>query len=175
MSRCVTAARAATLVAVLTLAVCGPAPAQAPPPTRGSNTYWMGLGVGAGSEDFAAQLNASYQFGANIVSLRAAATAGLFDDGFNDVALLYGRGTRSPASRFHAGAALGISVADGCRGGGVFSSCRDMPAVLGLPIELQAFWRPSRFFGLGLYGFGNLNHSQSFAGLTLALQLGRLR
>jgi hypothetical protein len=66
-------------------------------------------------------------------------------------------------------------VVDGCRGGGVFSNCADISPVIGLPLELQAFWRPGGLVGLGLYGFANLNQAQSFAGVTLSLQLGRLR
>jgi hypothetical protein len=29
--------------------------------------------------------------------------------------------------------------------------------------------------GIGLYGFADINHLQSFAGVTLGIQLGRLR
>jgi hypothetical protein len=140
------------------------------------DTFWIGAGLGAGSEDFAGSFNISYQTGANLFSFRLAATAGpLFDDGFSDVALLYGRATRMPGGRYQASAAVGLGVADGCRGGGVFAGCRETASAIGLPIEVQAFWRPARFIGFGFYGFANLNHVQSFAGLTLGLQLGHLR
>lgn len=57
----------------------------------------------------------------------------------------------------------------------MFSDCQGVSTVVGLPIEVQAFWRPGSLVGLGLYGFANFNQAQSFAGLTLGLQLGRLR
>ena len=44
-----------------------------------------------------------------------------------------------------------------------------------LELVLQVFWRPSPVFGVGLYGFADINHSQSFAGVTLGILLGRLR
>ena len=139
----------------------------------GRDTYWVGAGVGAGSEDFAGHLNISYQSGANLFSLRTAGTAGIFSDGFGDVALLYGRATRAP-ERYQAAVAVGLAVADGCDGGGL-GGCRERPSVIGFPLEAQAFWRPSKIFGVGLYGFADINHLHSFAGVTLGIQLGRLR
>lgn len=138
------------------------------------DTFWLGAGLGVGSEDFAAQLNGSYQFGGNLLSLRASATAGLFDDGFGDYALMYGRATSPTGKRYHASAALGLGIVHGCRGGGL-GGCRDVSNAVGLPIEVQLFWRPGSRMGLGLYGFANFNDEQSFGGLTLSLQLGRLR
>jgi hypothetical protein len=149
-----------------------PAAAQSASAPR-RDTFWVGVGLGAGSEDFAGTLNGSYQFGGNLLALRASATAGIFDDGFGDYALLYGRAT-PPAERYHASAAVGLGIVHGCRGGGL-GGCRDVPNVVGVPIELQLFWRPGSLVGLGLYGFANFNSQQSFAGLTLGLQLGRLR
>ena len=139
------------------------------------DSFWLALGGGVGSEDIAASMNGSYQFGANLISLRATATAGLFDDGFNDYAVLYGRATRPVGKRFHASGSLGVGLVDGCRTNGFLGGCRDISTVVGLPLELQAFWRPGSLVGLGLYGFANFNAAQSFAGLTLGLQLGRLR
>jgi hypothetical protein len=137
------------------------------------DTFWAGGGLGAGTEDFAGHLSVSYQTGANLFSLRTAATAGIFSEGFGDVALLYGRATRA-LKRYQASLARGVAVADGCDAGGL-GGCRDRPSVLGFPVEAQAFWRPSKVFGIGLYGFADINHLQSFAGVTLGIQLGRLR
>jgi hypothetical protein len=138
------------------------------------DTFWVGGGIGAGSEDFGGSLNGSYQFGRNIISLRASATAGIFDDGFGDYALLYGGALRPASRRYHAAFGAGIGLVHGCRGGGL-GGCRDVANVVGIPIEVQAFWHPGGLIGVGLYGFANLNETHSFAGLTLGLQLGRLR
>jgi hypothetical protein len=156
-----------------TLAEAAPAQQQIAVVRR--DTYWLGAGLGVGSEDFGGQLNSTYQFGANLISFRLASTAGLFEDGFTDYALLYGRATQDAGDRYQLGAAVGVALVDGCRGGGVFDSCRDVSTVVGLPLEVQAFWRPGRVVGLGVYGFANINRSQSFAGLTVSLQVGRLR
>lgn len=153
----------------------GEATMQDPAPITRRDTYWVGVGLGVGSEDAGGHLNGSYQFGANLISLRAAVTAGLFDDGVNDYALLYGRATRGAGDRHHLAAALGVAVVDGCERSGGLSNCEFSRSVIGLPLELQAFWRPGKLVGLGLYGFANLNSTRSFAGLTLGLQLGRLR
>lgn len=139
------------------------------------DSFWFAAGLGAGSEDLAGSLNASYQFGASVISLRTSATAGLFDDGFTDYALLYGRATRRAGQRYHAAFGLGVSVVDGCPVDGFLGGCQDFSMVAGLPIEVQAFWRPGNLIGLGLYGFANFNEARSFAGLTLGLQIGRLR
>jgi hypothetical protein len=163
----------ATLVALALSAYASPAQEQARITRR--DTYWLGAGLGLGSEDFGGQLNSSYQSGANLISFRVSSTAGLFEDGFTDYGLLYGRANRGAEDRHLFGAAIGVALVDGCRGGGVFDSCRDVSTVVGLPLELQAFWRPGKVVGLGIYGFANLNQSQSFAGLTVSLQVGRLR
>jgi hypothetical protein len=138
------------------------------------DTFWMGVGLGVGSEDFAGTLNGSYQFGANLLSGRVSATAGIFDDGFGDYALLYGRATPPAAKRYHASAALGLALVQGCEGGGL-GGCQNVSDVVGVPLELQLFWRPGSLVGLGLYGFANFNSQRSFGGLTLGLQLGRLQ
>jgi len=172
MSRRAAGAAMATLIASAVLAA-GSASGQTDP-GPGRDSFWLGAGLGVGSEDFAGSLNASYQFGASLVSIRTAATAGLFDDGFGDYALLYGRATRPAGERYQVSAAAGLGLVDGCRGGGL-GGCRDVSTAVGLPIEVQAFWRPGSLIGLGLYGFANFNRIQSFAGLTLGLQVGRLR
>jgi hypothetical protein len=43
-------------------------------------------------------VNLNYQHGVHLASLRLAGTSGLYEDGFYDVALLYGRGTK-PTTR----------------------------------------------------------------------------
>ena len=172
MAHCPAGVAPALLIAVAIL-TAAPLPAQerAAP---GRDTFWFGVGIGAGSEDFAGNLHGSYQFGPNLISFRNAGTAGIFDDGFGDYALLYGRAIKPSGRRHHASAAIGIGLVDGCQGGGL-GGCQDVPTVIGLPIEAQLFWRPGSLVGVGLYGFANLNDTRSFAGLTLGLQLGRLR
>lgn len=39
----------------------------------------------------------------------------------------------------------------------------------GLALEGQAFFRPSRMFGIGAYAYGDINHERSFWGVTLCV------
>lgn len=167
----------AVLAIMLLVSIPADATSQSPvAPTR--DRFWVSGGLGVGSEDFGVSANVAFQHGSHLFSLRTAATTGLFDDhdGAGDVALLYGYATPT-SSRHHAGAAIGIAIVDSCddREGGFFSSCVVQRSVLGLPIEAQMAWLPAKYLGIGLYGFGNINRRRSFAGVTLSLQLGRVR
>lgn len=167
----------ARLAGALVVGGISSATAQAAP-SLPRDSYWLSAGLGAGSEDFAGSASISYQHGVHLLSLRAAGTAGLFDDGFGDVALLYGRATRTGDRRYRASAALGLALVDGCEtagDGGLFGDCTDQGTPVGLPIEAQLFWLPTTFLGVGLYGFADFNRARSFAGVTLGVQLGRVR
>ena len=59
--------------------------------------------------------------------------------------------------------------------GGLFGDCTDRGTHVGLPIEAQLSWLPTTFLGVGLYGFADFNRARSFAGVTLGVQLGRVR
>ncbi len=45
----------------------------------------------------------------------------------------------------------------------------------GIPLQFQLFCTPSRVFGFGLIGFGNINKERSYYGGMLCIQLGKLR
>lgn len=152
--------------------VVQPAYAQGDSPEGTSWTVWVSLGLGGGSEGFAGSLESAVQVNRHLLSLRSAIVANIFDDGFWDFAVLYGRATRWP--RGQAAASIGLAIVDGERCAGL-SGCTPVSAVLGFPIAAQVFWRPMVVVGVGLYGFANLNSEQSFAGVTLSLQFGKLR
>lgn len=102
-----------------------------------------------------------------------------------EVGALYGKGVKS--QRGFASIAAGVGVMGGdeprtlmvsisANGGGTITPAGPRPSTsIGIPMEVQLFWTPTSFLGLGLYGFGNLNTEKSFAGALLAVQLGRLR
>ena len=146
----------------------------------GGSTYWVGAGLGFGtsdstSDDFGGSVNLSYRFDPHLLSLRAATVGELFGDDFWDIGLLYGRATGQGA--VFASLAAGIAVMGGTRNpGGIFDeSSETISSRISLPLELQLYWRPLRFLGLGVYGFANFNDEESFGGATFGLQLGRLR
>lgn len=41
---------------------------------------------------------------------------------------------------------------------------------VGIPLESQFFWTPSRYFGIGVYAFANVNLEKSFYGCLFCLQ-----
>ena len=46
---------------------------------------------------------------------------------------------------------------------------------VGIPVQCQLFVTPTRVFGFGLVGFGNLNLERSIFGGMFCIQLGRLK
>ena len=150
-------------------------PAVADSAPSNEDYAWVGAGLGVGSEDFAGSANFSYQHGAHLFSLRVAGTTGLFEDGFGDVAILYGRSTSPREGHYRAALGVGVGLAHGCAGGGIFSACVKQPTVVGLPLEAHLAWLPLDALGVGFYGFANFNRVRSIAGVTLGVQLGDVR
>jgi hypothetical protein len=131
-------------------------------------TVWLGGGYGRGwgqglrSEE-AFSLNVSGQRGSVMLSTRVAAVSESLDDTNWDIGLLGGVAS-SPRYPVHGGAAIGLGYAESAPGEGFVT----------VPAEVQLFWRFSHFAGVGLYAFASFN-TNTFAGVTLALQAGRLR
>jgi len=100
-----------------------------------------------------------------------------------DVGVLYGRIAK--ASYGFASVSAGISLVGGVRRGRYLSSSGGWFGTryfeeknfitVGIPVEAQLFWTPLAFFGIGLYGFANLNIEKSFVGALLCIQFGKLR
>ena len=138
---------------------------------------WGYLGLGVGSLGFEAGgfstgVGFCYQIGKNIFSLRELYIGQIPSEdypfrGIGDIGFLYGRIAK--ASYGFASISAGISLVSGVRRNyyGFFT--------VGIPVEAQLFWTPLAFFGIGLYGFANLNIEKSFVGALLCIQLGKLR
>lgn len=149
----------------------------------GKNTFWLNLGLGVGTVDEGSTFltNISYQTGNHVFTLRALSTgAAMLEKGktMNDYGLLYNRAFGS--SLIHVSAGVGLSIVSGSidkEGFTLFSESEDekIGPTIGLPLDIQLFWRPLSFIGLGIYGFGNLNPEESYAGFTICLQLGKLK
>ena len=152
-----------------------PLAAQSRTPERRTGV-WLTVGLGPGwvhETAFAGVASLSYRSGASVVAWRTSGVAELFGDGMWDTGLLYGRGTRTRV--YQAWAAAGVGLADGTRSSGLFGQQHDLSSVVGIPLEAHLTWTPASWFGVGLYGFADVNHSQSFAGVALGLELGLLR
>ena len=135
--------------------------------------YWINAGVGVGSLELSAVVSASLARERHLFSVRRAQVSTLLGDPLWDVGLLYGRahvGGRGTAS-----IAGGISLVNVIhRSGTELVPVMTESISMGIPIELQLFWRRG-VFGLGGYAFTNFNLEEPFWGVALALQLGNRR
>jgi hypothetical protein len=139
--------------------------------------FWVNFGLGKGSvgtHAFALEANSSYQFGKSLITLRSAGTAELFGKSIGDYGLLYGIILKQQPTFVSFG--VGLAFVGGSISQGLFSTKEPekIGPTIGLPLEVQLFFRPARFLGIGLYGFANLNPEESFVGATISLQLGKL-
>ncbi len=138
---------------------------------------WLTAGIGAGGAGgggFAVAGSFDVLARQHLVSLRASGVAVEFGNEFWDAGLLYGRAHRNKRAMLTL--AVGVALVDGERCGLSFgSNCTQVPATVGLPVSLSASWHLSSTLGLGATAFGDVNHEQSFAGITLNIQVGRLR
>lgn len=164
-------------LALLLLALAAPAAmAQPDPKPPASERVWYAAGVGAASGGTGLAAHWTLVTGRHAFSLRSALSFSLLGelvgaiigrDGGSayDFGLLYGRPLVDTQQTF-------VSVGAGV---GLVQRMRDEgPAALGLPLEVQATARLTSWFGIGVYGFGNVNRMRSFGGVALALQVGQL-
>jgi hypothetical protein len=92
-----------------------------------------------------------------------------------DVGILYGYIYKRPLGYVSASAGLSVVRADPPYITVMGESIDHPPQyTAGIPFDLQLFWTPSRYFGLGLIGFADANLHYSNVGALLAIQLGRL-
>jgi len=149
--------------------------------------FWVNGGLGASSFGVSPGVSVSYQSRKSLVSVRY-----VYNEEFQilgpspsetvwDVGVLYGRSAK--VSYGLASISGGIGVVGGVRRGkylgssGWFSSNYEKLTFLtvGIPVESQLFWTPLSFFGIGIYGFANLNTEKSFIGGLFCIQIGKLR
>ena len=161
------APRSVVLSLLLILGAPCAAVAQVVPSANVRTTFWgfAALGIGAASDStfYAAGSGAAVQFRKLVLLGRIASVGPKKENRMEDLGLLAGIGTRP--GRVHVAVAAGLGVAH---------NSRDTSA-LALPLEAQVTWRFSHVVGLGLRGFLSVNRIATFGGLTLHVQVGRLR
>lgn len=141
--------------------------AQAPAARR--VTFWLTAGYGRGwaqglsGIEEAGNLAGSVRWGSLLLSGRVAAVSSSIFDTAIDVGLLAGVAT-DPGPKWRAGVAAGLGLVE----------APDGRQTLGVPLEAQLFTRLSRFLGIGVYVFSDINTVASFTGASLALQVGWL-
>ena len=172
------------LLFVMALMGTATVPAAGQDTTAQRPTAWLTLGAGRGffgtKTGIGAHVSITFQFGANVLSMRSSGTGDILETlfgnsgdivGTSDWGVLYGRAT--PPGRVHASIAAGIGSARVYRGAA--SGDPTTTVHFGVPLEGQLFLRVSSVVGVGLYGYGNLNKDRSYWGLSAAIELGRLR
>lgn len=137
--------------------------AQQPKTNQARNLFWVVGGGGLSNLGGSVGFGASHQFRSHIISGRFVRNYDFDGRGTQnwDVGALYGRSYKT-----------GIAMISGSAGVAYVGGSSD-PTV-GIPLESQIFWTPTRYFGIGIYGFGNLNTKNSFGGALLGLQFGRV-
>lgn len=138
--------------------------------------YWLNFGPGIGTlgnGSIALIAGITYQSGKNLFKVRASRVTDVFEDGFYDFGLLYGRAASTGAFQFSF--AAGLALVKGSRSTEGFGHSEPISPAIGIPIELHFNWEPLTIIGLGITGFANVNSTQSFAGITINLLIGKLR
>ena len=156
--------------------------AQEEPKETSVDYYWMNIGVGASNAyDSTASfaISASAQKKHHILSIRwvSSSKISIYESAKKkvwDLGILYGGILRGKNGFISLSG--GIGGVGGTRGDEFVESTGerqdDTFTTAGFPIELQLFWTPSSNFGIGLYGFSNINKEETFTGVALALQIG---
>ncbi len=143
--------------------------------------YWFNVGLGlstAGSTALSA--NGSFRINKTIFSVRTTQVSEAKDQvgggEFFDTGFLIGAATVT--SNKLISMAVGLARVSGYRYIGEPGRNRSVEKEtlnnsIGIPMEVQMFYRPNHIFGIGLYIFGNFNSEQSFGGITLSIQFGQ--
>jgi hypothetical protein len=139
------------------------AQAQVVTTNKASNLFWVFGGGGISTQGGSAGFGVSHQFKSHIISGRFVRNYDSDGGGTQawDVAALYGRSYKTQHAMISG--SLGLAYVGPSSEGTV-----------GLPLESQIFWTPTQYFGIGIYGFGNINTKNTFGGALLGIQLGRV-
>jgi hypothetical protein len=174
-----------TIVAALVLLGCAaPLTAQTAPADR--FTWWASLGFGGGrfggsdhNPDRAGgagiiHLGVTGQVGHLVLSARGTNITQILGDDAWDVGLLAGLATKP--GRFHGSVSAGIGAVGGQRVSQAFNGPTvTLSQKVSLPLAAQVSWRPTKVFGLGLYGSAAVASGQHIWGVGLSVILGDLR
>lgn len=139
-------------------------------------SYWMNIGIGGSSvgENGGSLIGTgSYQFNNNVLTLRVAGNGELFGKWMNEYGMLYGVALTEKPTLISLG--IGLSTVDGQISHGLFSKKQPqkIKPMIGIPLEAQFVWRPLHLFGIGFYGFANINSEEPFYGFAISLQFGK--
>lgn len=146
------------------------------------NPWWVNLGAGpsfiGSTFSMTGGMVYCYQFEQSLISARILGltnnnpTVQRIDNSplvykMTDYGILYGPIWQMGESYFSAGAGLGL-----VRAAYVTTASMTTNSSISMPLEVQWFWRPTRFAGIGANAFASLNFEKPFFGVLLCAQLG---
>jgi hypothetical protein len=143
--------------------------------------YWLNMGFGISTVDMSGGAGFSCQTGKRLISIRYTHNEDFaflepVKESVWDVGVLYGIIRKSNYGLISASA--GISIVGGYdRGERIdFTDSYEKKNFLtfGVPLEVQLFFTPFDYVGVGINGFANLNPKKTFTGVLLCLQIGKL-
>jgi hypothetical protein len=154
-----------------------------------SNLYKLSFGIGAGTMDIGGIASFTFDLTGQFLSIRASETEELKFLSNNpvervgDIGIIYGVSTQR--SRWYASAGAGISYVHSIRQGALIQRSNEIfgsdeyeevsRVTVGLPIQVEISGSAFPFFGAAIIGFANINTLRSYGGITLCIQLGKLR
>jgi hypothetical protein len=138
-------------------------------PTVQRPTFWGTFALGAaGAADsgfYHSSLGAAVQLHRLIIIGRVTGNDTPEAKRIEDAGILVGAATE-PFAPFHFSIAAGLSA---------LNDHYRHSSTVGFPIEAQGTWRFTRWTGIGVRAFAVPNEINSYAGISMALQVGRLR
>ena len=141
-------------------------------------TTWMNTGFGTSSIGISYFGEIAHQRDHFLTSFRISGNNELlWGDNIWDAGALFG--VAADPGRWHFSVAAGPGLVGGkhqdlC----IFCSenkTTAIPVTIAMPVELQMNFNATKHFGIGLYGFADVNYYRNFYGLALAFQVGRIR
>lgn len=133
--------------------------------------FGSGMGAIHGNQTLAHFRKLTYQDGRVTYTLRSTQLAMFFDERAYgdawDIGLLYGRALTSPESRVQVSAGIGLALT------GMHDEEWENKKTIGIPVDVQMWYRFSRSFGMGFYFYLNSNSIQSFTGVGFTLRIGK--
>jgi hypothetical protein len=156
---------------------------QTSTPVSPVNYQWFNASIGGGTNGLAGSVGYSVQFNNGLLRTRF-----LYTEEFNilsfshqlwDVGVMYGFVTKPSKVVFSGTAGIALTggrvkgeyIPNGGWFGGNYEG--DPFVTVGIPVQIDAYLRLSRSFGLGISLYGNLNKNIPVAGVMLGLQIGR--
>jgi hypothetical protein len=148
----------------------------------GTRPWWITFGGGTATSDGLLQMSAGVVYGTKFESsVLSARILGATNQNptvrkweptpttykLTDYGILYGPVWEFGDGMISAGAGVGLVRTTMIKGG-----APDSRSSASIPLEVQALWRISNFFGAGVYGYTNFNGAHDFSGLLLTVQLG---